>query len=40
MNDFVSALEERVLVCDGAMRLSQAQRIIASNWIAAYRQYG
>jgi hypothetical protein len=28
------------LVCDGSMRLSQAQRVIASNWVAAYRQYG
>jgi hypothetical protein len=28
------------LVCDGVMRLSQAQRIIAGNWVTAYRAYG
>jgi hypothetical protein len=28
------------LVCDGSMRLAQAQRLIASNWTAAYRHYG
>lgn len=28
------------LVCDGSMRLAQAQRLIASNWTAAYRQSG
>jgi len=28
------------LVCDGAMRLARAQRLIASNWLRAYRRYG
>jgi len=28
------------LVCDGSIRLARAQMIIASNWVAAYRQYG
>ena len=28
------------LVCDGAMTLAQAQRAIASNWVAAYQRYG
>ena len=28
------------LVCDGAMSLAQAQRLIASNWVTAYHQYG
>lgn len=34
---------ERVLnrmVCSGAMRLSQAQRLIATDWVSAYRRYG
>jgi len=33
---------ERVLngfVCRGSMRLAQAQRLIASDWVAAYRKY-
>jgi hypothetical protein len=30
----------RRLVCDGSMRLSQAQRIIAGNWVSAYHAYG
>lgn len=30
----------RRLVCDGSMRLSQAQRIIAGNWGSAYHAYG
>ena len=28
------------LVCNGSMSLSRAQRLIASNWVAAYYQYG
>jgi hypothetical protein len=28
------------LVCDRDMSLAQAQRLIAANWPAAYRQYG
>lgn len=28
------------LVCDGEMSLAQAQRTIASNWVAAYQRYG
>jgi hypothetical protein len=28
------------LVCDGAMTLAQAQRAIASNWVAAFHRYG
>jgi hypothetical protein len=34
---------ERVLnrmVCDGSMPLAQAQRLIATDWPAAYRRYG
>lgn len=34
---------ERVLnrqVCGGRMTLSRAQRLIASDWVAAYRRYG
>jgi hypothetical protein len=34
---------ERVLnrqVCDGRMTLSQAQRLIASDWVAAFHRYG
>jgi hypothetical protein len=27
------------LVCDGILPLSQAQRLIASNWVVAYRKY-
>ena len=30
----------RNLVCDGAMRLSVAQNLIATNWAAAWRRYG
>src|SRR5205807_2744090 len=33
---------ERVLnrrVCTGAMSLSQAQKLIASNWVSAYKRY-
>jgi hypothetical protein len=26
------------MVCRGAMTLAQAQRLIASNWVAAYNQ--
>jgi len=35
-------LENRLhrLVCNGTMGLSQAQRTIASNWVAAYHRYG
>jgi len=35
------ALEDRLrqLVCDGNMDLAEAQREIASNWIAAYKKY-
>lgn len=34
------ALENRLhaLVCAGRMTLAQAQRLIATNWLAAYRQ--
>ncbi len=28
------------LVCDGAMSLAQAQRVIAADWVAAYGRYG
>ncbi len=28
------------LVCDRQMRLARAQRLIASNWVAAYQRYG
>ena len=28
------------LVCEGSMSLSQAQRLIASNWVTAFRKYG
>jgi len=28
------------LVCDGRMQLAPAQRLIAGNWVAAYRTYG
>jgi hypothetical protein len=28
------------LVCGGEMALSQAQRLIAGNWVSAYRRYG
>lgn len=28
------------LVCDASMPLSQAQELIASDWVAAYRRYG
>ena len=28
------------LVCDGSMPLSQAQGMIARNWVAAYREFG
>ena len=34
---------ERVLnrlVCDGTMPLAQAQRLIATDWVSAYRSYG
>ncbi len=30
----------RRLVCDGEMPLAQAQRLIAANWVAAYRRFG
>jgi anti-sigma factor RsiW len=35
------ALEERLrtMVCDGSLDLAEAQREIASNWIAAYQKY-
>jgi anti-sigma factor RsiW len=35
------ALEDRLrgMVCDGSLDLSEAQREIASNWIAAYKKY-
>jgi hypothetical protein len=35
------ALEDRLreMVCDGRIDLSEAQREIASNWIAAYKKY-
>ena len=29
----------RAMVCDGRLDLTEAQREIASNWIAAYRKY-
>ena len=32
------ALHRRV--CAGAMTLAQAQRLIALNWVTAYRRYG
>jgi hypothetical protein len=28
------------LVCDGHMPLAQAQRMIATDWVSAYRRYG
>ena len=28
------------LVCGGSMRLSEAQRLIAADWVVAYRQFG
>jgi hypothetical protein len=28
------------LVCDGQMGLARAQRLIAGNWVSAFRQYG
>jgi hypothetical protein len=28
------------LVCTGAMSLSQAQRLIARDWVSAFRRYG
>src|SRR5262249_22499555 len=35
------ALESRLrqMVCDGKLDLSEAQREIAGNWIAAYKKY-
>ena len=35
------ALEDRLreMVCDGSLDLAEAQRAIASNWIAAYKKY-
>lgn len=35
------ALEDRLrdMVCEGSMDLTEAQREIASNWIAAYKKY-
>ena len=35
------ALEDRLreMVCDGSLDLAQAQREIATNWIAAYKKY-
>jgi hypothetical protein len=35
------ALEDRLreMVCDGSLDLSEAQREIATNWIAAYKRY-
>ena len=33
-----SALKHRV--CRGEMTLAQAQRMIATEWVAAYRRYG
>jgi hypothetical protein len=35
------ALEDRLrgMVCDGSLDLTEAQRQIASNWIAAYKKY-
>jgi hypothetical protein len=35
------ALEDRLhgMVCDGSLDLTEAQREIASNWIAAYKKY-
>ncbi len=28
------------LVCDGEMKLSEAQRLIAADWVSAYQRYG
>jgi hypothetical protein len=28
------------LVCSGTMPLSRAQRLIATDWVSAYRRYG
>ncbi len=33
-----TALRRRV--CDGTMTLARAQRLIATDWVSAYRQYG
>lgn len=35
------ALEDRLreMVCDGSLDLMEAQREIATNWIAAYKKY-
>jgi hypothetical protein len=35
------ALEDRLreMVCDGSLDLAEAQRDIATNWIAAYKKY-
>jgi hypothetical protein len=35
------ALEDRLrdMVCDGSLDLTEAQREIAANWIAAYKKY-
>ena len=35
------ALEDRLrgMVCDGSLDLAEAQRDIASDWIAAYKKY-
>ncbi len=35
------ALEDRLrdMVCDGSLDLTQAQKEIAGNWIAAYKKY-
>lgn|SRR5487761_2706072 len=33
-----TALKHRV--CDGEMTLAEAQRLIATNWVAAYRRFG
>lgn len=30
----------RRMVCDGSMSLSRAQRLIAGEWVSAYRRYG
>jgi hypothetical protein len=30
----------RRLVCDGTLRLAQAQKLIAANWVSAYRRFG
>jgi hypothetical protein len=34
-------LEDRLrqMVCDGSLDLTEAQREIATNWIAAYKKY-